>query len=93
MANRLFDLNETKGTFRIRGIVTGMERDGSYSDKKTKTGKSRWQLTFWLQDDKGEILYVNCEGMERDIVYFSKRNDDGTTETKQVKWADRHSFK
>lgn len=93
MANRLFDLNETKGTFRIRGIVTGMERDGSYSDKKTKTGKSRRQLSFGLQYKKDEILYVNCEGMERDIVYFSKRNDDGTTETKQVKWADRHSFK
>ena len=93
MANRLFELNETKGTFKIRGIVTEIDRDNSYSDKKTKTGKARRQLSFGLQYKKDEVLYVNCEGMEKDTVWFSRRKDDGTTETKQVKWADRYSFK
>ena len=35
MANRLFDLNETKGTFQVRGIVSGVEKDSFFTEKKT----------------------------------------------------------
>ena len=53
MANRIFELQETKGTFQVRGIINGVDKERFYTDKKTKTGKdfspnvSR-QALFWL---------------------------------------------
>ena len=39
MATRLFDLQETKGIFQLKGIVTGHDKDTFYKESKTKTQK------------------------------------------------------
>lgn len=92
MANRLFDLNETKGTFQVRGIVSGVEKDSFFTEKKTTTGKPRRQISFGIHYENDGFLYVGLNGMEQDVVYVSKREDDGTTKVEKVNWEDRFSL-
>ena len=96
MANRIFDLPQTRGTFEMAGKVTGTKRNGFYSDKDTKSGKERHALSFGIQTNKnGAPFYVELSGMPRDKVYFFRREDKekGVTADKiEVPWKDRLSF-
>jgi hypothetical protein len=93
MANRIFDLQETKGTFQVRGIINGTEKDRFYTDKKTKTGKDFRAVNFGCEYNDKQTVYLNLNGMPQQKVYFSKRNQaTGKTETKDVPWANRNKF-
>ena len=93
MANRIFDLPETKGSFQAKGIVSGVQKDRFYTDKKTSTGKDFRAVNFGCEYNKTQTIYMNLNGMPQQEVYFSKRNQDtGKTETKKVAWANRNKF-
>lgn len=84
-------LPQTRGAFQIRGKVTGTSRDNFYVEKPTKTDKPWRQVQFGVQFDNDSTIYVSLNGMERDKVYFSKKEDKKTI-TKDVAWKDRFSF-
>ena len=91
MANRIFDLQETKGTFQIKGLTTGVEKDNFYINKRTKTNKDFRAVNFGCMYDDKKTIYMGLNGMPQDNVYFSKRNQEtGKNETKKVAWAGRH---
>lgn len=93
MANRIFELQETKGTFQVRGIVNGVARDKFYTSKKTKTNKDFRAVNFGCAYDDQKSVYLNLNGMPQQNVYFSKKNQyTGKTETKAVPWANRHKL-
>lgn len=93
MANRIFDLPETKGAFQVKGIVSGVEKDRFYTDKKTQTGKDFRAVNFGCEYNDKQTIYMNLNGMPQQEVYFSKKNQDtGKTETKKVAWANRNKF-
>ena len=93
MANRVFDLPETKGSFHAKGIVSGVQKDRFYTDKKTSTGKDFRAVNFGCEYNKTQTIYMNLNGMPQQEVYFSKRNQDtGKTEIKKVAWANRNKF-
>jgi hypothetical protein len=92
MANRIFELPETRGTFQCKGIINGVERDRFYTDKKTQTGKDFRAVYFGCEYDSKKSVPMNLNGMPQTDVYFSKRNQDGKTETKKVAWANRNKF-
>jgi hypothetical protein len=93
MANRIFDLQETKGTFQVRGIINGVEKDRFYTNKKTQTGKDFRAVNFGCEYNDKQTVYLNLNGMPQQKVYFSKRNQStGKTETKDVPWANRNKF-
>lgn len=93
MANRIFELPETKGTFQVRGIINGVEKDRFYTDKKTKTGKDFRAVNFGCEYNDKQTIYLSLNGMPQQNVYFSKRNQSaGKTETKTVPWANRNKF-
>lgn len=89
MANKLFELPQTKGTFQVRGIVSGVEKDNFYTEKKTKTGKDFRMVNFGVEYEDKKTIYPSLNGMPRDKVYFSKKNEDGKTEVKAIAWKDR----
>lgn len=91
---RLFDLPETKGSFQLKGIVTGTEKENFYKEIKTKSNKDMRLINFGVEYEDGHTLYANLHGMEQDNVYFSKRaeNKGGKPETAKVPWADRFSY-
>lgn len=93
MANRIFELKETKGTFQVKGIINGTEKDRFYTSKKTKTGKDFRAVNFGCTYDDKKSVYFSLNGMPQQNVYFSKRNQaTGKTETKSVTWVNRNSF-
>ena len=89
MANKLFELPQTKGTFQVRGIVSGVEKDNFYTEKKTKTGKDFRMVNFGVEYEDKKTIYPSLNSMPRDKVYFSKKNEDGKTEVKAIAWNDR----
>ena len=93
MANRIFDLQETKGTYQVKGKINGVEKDRFYTSKKTKTNKDFRAINFGCEYNDKTSIYMSLNGMPQDNVYFSKRNQEtGKTETKKVAWADRNNF-
>ena len=93
MANRIFDLQETRGSFQVRGIINGVEKERFYTDKKTKTGKDFRAVNFGCEYNDKQTVYMSLNGMPQQKVYFSKRNQaTGKTETKDVPWANRNKF-
>lgn len=90
MANKLFELPQTKGTFRVRGIVSGVEKDSFYVEKQTRTGKEFRMINFGVEYDDKKTIFPTLNGMPRDKVYFSKKDKDtGNTDTKAIAWKDR----
>lgn len=92
MANRIFDLQETKGTFQVKGLVSGVDSAKFYTSKTTRTNKDFRNVNFGCMYDDKKTIFINLNGMPQQNVYFSKRNNDGKTETKPVTWANRNKF-
>ena len=93
MANRIFDLPETKGSFQAKGIVSGVKKERFYTDKKTQTGKDFRAVNFGCEYNDKQTIYMNLNGMPQQDVHFSKRNQaTDKTETKKVPWANRSKF-
>lgn len=93
MANRIFELPETKGTFQVRGVVKGTEKPNFYTEKKTKTGKDFRIINFGCEYDDKKSLYLDLSGTPHANVYFSKKDDQtGKFVTKSVPWAMRETF-
>lgn len=90
--NKGLGLQQSRGYFQARGIVNGVDRDSFYKEITTKNGKPMRMINFGLEIEKGKSIYISLNGMERDKVFFSKR-EDGKTTTKDVKWSERNTFK
>lgn len=94
--NAPHDLQQTKGQFQFRGMVTGTDKDNFYKETNTKAGKPFRSVSFGVEYDKDKKDYISLNGMERDNVFFSKRETvDGKTKvtTEKVAWKDRFNFK
>ena len=94
---RLIKLPQTKGEFKLSGIVTGTQKgDKFFTNKKTKKGNDMNLLNFGVETNKDSTVYISLNGMVRDNVYFYKRPDkkNGETkgDTKKIAWADRQKF-
>ena len=71
---RPFDLPETKGTYQLKGIVSGVKKEGFYKETKTKTGRDFRMVKFGLtynEDDKPFNTFIN--GTQQDNVHFSQK--------------------
>lgn len=90
--NKGLGLQQSRGYFQARGIVNGVDRDNFYKEITTKSGKPMRMINFGLEIEKDKSIYISLNGMERDKVFFSKR-EDGKTTTKDVKWSERNTFK
>lgn len=94
---RLIKLPQTKGEFKISGLVVGTEKgDKFFKNLKTKKNKDMNMLSFGVETDKGSTVYTSLNGMARDEVYFYKRPDKKAGETKgttkKVDWSKRYMF-
>ena len=94
--NAPHDLQQTRGMFTFRGIVTGTDKDSFYKEITTKKGKPFRTINFGIEFDKNKKDFISLNGMEKDNVFFSKKETvDGKTKvtTEKVSWKDRFSFK
>ena len=84
-------LPQTRGYFQTRGKVTGTQRGNFYNEKLTKTDKPWRSVAFGVQYADNATIFVSLNGMEKNSVYFSKKEDNKTV-TKEVPWKDRFTF-
>lgn len=91
---RLFDLPETKGSFQIKGVVNGTEKDSFYKDITTKNGKEMRFVNFGVTYEDKKTLFLSIQGVEQDNVYFSKKAEKPGEkgDTQKVAWADRFKY-
>lgn len=88
-------LRQTKGSFQVRGIVSGTDKDRFYKEGNfERSGKKIGyrSINFGVQYDENSTLYINLMGNERDNVYFCKSEkvgDKRVTNTKKVAWVNR----
>ena len=85
-------LQETKGSFELRGIVNGVDRDSFYKEITTKNNKNMRMLNFGAEVEKDKSIYLALNGMERDNVFFTNKDKDGKITTEKVAWKNRKSF-
>lgn len=97
MAKKENSLQQTKGFFKLAGIVSGVKRTDFYTEKMTKTDnpKLRKSVKFAIQTSPENKVFVTLGAQPRDKVYFSKRAEvKGEKATiKPVDWDKRNSFK
>lgn len=91
---RILDLPETKGEFKVRGIVKGTGKDNFFNSTTTKNNKKMNIVKFGVQTDENSTVYLDINGMERDSVFFyqkpTEKGEKGVT--KEVEWTKRNSF-
>lgn len=85
-------LPQTRGSFQMTGKVTGTQKEKFYVEKLTKSDKPWRSVEFGVKFSENETINVRLNGMERDSVWFSKRDENGKTETKEIPWRDRFTF-
>ena len=71
--DRIFNLQETKGNFQLKGIVTGTKKDDFYKEKKTKTQRDMRMVKFGAEYTGGQSMYVNLQGVANDFVKELKK--------------------
>ena len=89
-------LPQTRGTFQIKGIVTGTQKESFLKETLTKKAQKPWRtLNFGVKTDKDSTIYITLSDGEKDKVYFSKTETvDGKkkTDVQEVAWKDRLKF-
>lgn len=88
-------LQQTRGYFKLAGIVSGVRRQDFFKDTTTKTGKNRKAVKFAIQTSAENKVFVTLAGQPMDFVYYSKRAEKKgeKSETKKVPWEKRKDFK
>lgn len=89
-------LQQTKGYFKLAGIVSGVNRDDFFTEKLTQSAnpKNRKSIKFAVQTSPNNKVFVTLAAMPMDKVYFSKKAEKKgeKSTTKSVDWDKRHSF-
>lgn len=90
MANeRIHEMPTTNGTYQVQGIVSGVEKQDFYTEKKTKTGKNFRMVKFDVAYDTHKGIRMLLNGMPKDKVYYSRKDKNGKNVTSNVSWGDR----
>lgn len=91
MAERLFNLPETKGFFKLRGVVEGCQKNDFYTEDTTLKGKDRRTVSFSVNTSKDNKIPCKLTAYKNDEVSFhkkaEKKGEKGTT--KKVPWDNR----
>lgn len=92
---RKINLPETKGEFKLVGLVNGVEKKNYFTEISTRSGKKMNILKFGAKTSEDNNVQVELKGMERNEVFFYRRPKDGEKkgETKKVQWVERNTWK
>lgn len=87
--------NQLRGTFAIKGKLTGCESNNFYSDGTGQNGKPWRRVRFGVEIEPSKVVYCDLFGAVNDNVYISKSElVDGKriTDTQSISWANRMDF-
>lgn len=66
-------LEETKGSFTLKGKIDGLASDYAVREGVTSTDKEYKALSFFVQTSPTNRVKVEMFGMERDVIYYSSK--------------------
>jgi len=66
-------LEETKGTFTIKGKIDGLNSDYAVREGVTSTDKDYKALSFFVYTAPTNRVRVEMFGMEREVIYYSSK--------------------
>ena len=87
MAKKVFKLEETKGDFKLSGIVVGIAKENTFIEGETKFGKSYKTVKFGVKTSSINIINVELYGQEQDFVYPYSSTDK---KSQKIAFKDRH---
>lgn len=92
MANTKHGLPQTKGSFKLRGVATGLNRENAFKHNTYDSGGERNSLSFGVQTAPESTVFVNVEGYKNKDVYLFKRSEvkGQQGEKKVVDWSKRY---
>lgn len=94
--NKGLGLPQTRGSFQVKGVVTGTQKDSFLKETLTKKAQKPWRtLNFGVKTDKESTIYITLSDGEKDKVYFAKTETvDGKrkTDVQDIAWKDRFKF-
>lgn len=92
---RKINLPETKGEFKLIGVVNGVEKQNYFTEINTKSGKKMNILKFAAKSSKDNNVQVELKGIEKNEVCFYKRPTEGEKKgtVQKVKWVERNTWK
>jgi len=85
-----FKLQQTKGNFKLQGVITGIAKEGVFREGETKSDEGKVSkyrsIRFNIKTSPTNTIPVELYGSEQDVVYaYSRTNKD----TKKITWKDR----
>jgi hypothetical protein len=73
-----FKLEQTKGNFKLNGIIVGISKETTYIESETKDGKPYRSLRFGVKTSPINIINVELFGSVQDYVYAYSRTEGNT---------------
>jgi hypothetical protein len=94
MANTKHGLAQTKGSFKLRGLATGVNRENAFKHSDYDNGGARNTFSFGVQAAEHSTVFVNVEGYKNKDVHLFKRSEvkGQKGDKKIVDWAKRYDF-
>ena len=84
------DLEQTDGSFALKGVITGVAKPTFYQEKNDKNGRPFRMINFGVQVSKDWVHYLSINGMTQEKVYFYSKDDKKTI---SQDWKSRNSFR
>lgn len=84
------ELEQTEGSFALKGVITGVAKPNFYQEKNDKNGKPFRMINFGVQVSKDWVHYLSINGMTQEKVYFYSKDDK---KTMSQDWKSRNSFR
>lgn len=94
MAKTKHGLPETRGSFKLRGIATGLNRDGALKQHTYDSGSQRNTLNFGVKTSEDSTVYVTVDGFKNKDAYLFKRSEKKGQpgDKKVVPWDNRYDY-
>lgn len=94
MAKTKHGLPQTKGFFQIRGIATGLKREGALKHSTYDSGSKKNALNFGIKTSPESIVYTQVEGYKNEVAYLFKQSEEKGKqgEQKVVPWENRYDY-
>jgi hypothetical protein len=88
-------LKQNEGQFKLKGLVTGANRDDVFKPSIQKNGSTRNTLKFGMKTSLDNEIYVRISDSEKEKAWFYKKGDKKKGiegESKSVAWEQRLNF-
>jgi DNA polymerase III alpha subunit (gram-positive type) len=78
-------LQQTKGQFKLAGIVIGLSRDNAFKTGTLQDGRGYMSIRFGVQTSPVNQVYVELFGAEKDVYFYNSKKKD----TCKLEWHNR----